>query len=162
MHRVFELCDVGEGAAHVFCDLVRRFFVFLLDKFVDDPALVLALGLVHFADELPNFSPQAFALNRFESLIETLSDPQVTQMFNLEAKVGLYPVACFDFLDRVHQDGHPFVLGVRARDVQLVDRSVQYVVLHHRSGMLTQAPVALAQLFEVVLLQSGLVRQRTV
>ena len=57
--------------------------IFLFNKFLEDTAFVLRFTLVHLADELPDFAAQALRLDGLESLIEALTYPDVTQMFDL-------------------------------------------------------------------------------
>ena len=101
------------------------FCVFLLNKFPKYSSLVLRLRVVHFAEELPNLAAQALALDTLESLVETLPDALLGQMFDLDTEVGFNTVFRLYFLDRVHEDGHPLVLSVRPLNTQFVDRLVK-------------------------------------
>jgi len=141
--RIFELLDLWERPPQVFLYSVLSLVVFLVDKLLEDTALVLRLGLMHFADELPDFAAQTIAVDSFKTLVETLSDAHVAQMLKLQSEIGLDPIFGLNFLNRVHQDGHPFVLCVRLLQVELVNRLVLDLDFFDGPFALPKTPVPL-------------------
>ena len=69
------------------------------------------------AYEFPDLASQSVTLDGFQTLVEALPDALCTQMLDLEAQVRLDPILRLDLLDRLEQDGHPLVLGVRFGNV---------------------------------------------
>ena len=64
-------------------------------------------------------------------------------MLDLQTKIGLNAVFSFDFLNRVHQDGDPLILGVGFGQVELVDGRIEQMVLNLRCIVAAERVVTL-------------------
>ena len=112
---------------------------------------------MHLAHQLPDFASQTVAFDCFEAFVEAMSDALMGQVFNLQTQACLDPVLGLDFLDGVHQNDDPLVLGVRLLQIKLVDWLVEQAWLHHRRRVFPQRTVAISD--PLVILQGLLVRQ---